>query len=227
MKQLPSTIAHNMRKACTCLLGALALLGTASCSDNTDEQTDNGEFTNKWTERNATYFSERLSEAKNSIAKAQATYGEAWEEHCQWRVFLSYSKSGGRSTDSICARIIERGEGTVFPLYTDSVKVNYMGHLIPTDSYKEGRVFDHSGVYENNSYVFSPNYSSPARFAVSNLVEGFTTALMHMHVNDRWMVYIPQELGYTSTANGVMPAYSTLCFDMQLKGFCRKGDTLD
>ena len=75
-----------------------------------------------------------------------------------------------------------------------------MGHLIPTESYKDGRVFDHSGIYENNDYVFNDNYSTPTTFNVSNLVEGFTTALMHMHVNDRWMVYMSQEMAYKSSA---------------------------
>lgn len=216
------------------LLGTMLMfvLSTAliACTDNADRDEDNAEFTTQWKERNAQYFDSVLTVARQKVAEAQAQYGNDWEQHCEWRVYLSYAKQvGGPSTDSICARVIssDANAEAVYPLYTDSVKVNYMGHLIPTASYKEGRVFDHSGIYENNDYVFSPNYSVPARFAVLRLVEGYTTALMHMRVNDRWMVYIPQQLGYGKSASGVMPAYSTLCFDLQLKSFCRKGEALD
>lgn len=199
-----------------------------ACTDNVNKETEDAEFTTNWKERNAQYFDSLLNVARQKVTEARTQYGDDWEQHCEWRVFLSYAKStGGPSTDSICARVISTSSSTDarIPLYTDSVKINYMGHLIPTISYKEGRVFDHSGIYENNDYVFSPTYSVPARFAVSNLVEGLTTAIMHMHINDRWMVYIPQELGYGKLTRGVMPSYSTLCFDLQLKDICRKGDS--
>ena len=202
--------------------------GLTSCEENLAEEEDNSEFTIQWKERNEAFFDSIMTVACNEVESAKATYGDDWQSHCQWRVFLSYAKVGGKRTDSICARVVStvEGSGETTPLYTDSVKINYMGHLIPTKSYKEsGRVFDHSGFYENESYVFSPNYSVPASFAVSNLVEGLTTALMHMHLGDRWLVYIPQELGYMSASTGVIPSYSTLCFDTQLKGFYRKGET--
>lgn len=210
---------------------SVIILGAAltSCTDNVGKEENNAEFTTNWKERNAQYFDSILTVARQKVSEAQAQYGTDWEQHCEWRVFLTYATApGGPSTDSICARVISfdsEQQSSDTPLYTDSVKVNYMGHLIPTQNYAQGRVFDHSGIYENNDYVFSSTYSVPAHFAVSNLVEGFTTALMHMHINDRWMVYIPQELGYKKSANGVMPAYSTLCFDMQLKAIARKGES--
>ena len=70
--------------------------------------------------------------------------------------------------------------------------------------------------------MFNPDFSQPRAFAVSNLVEGYSTALMHMHVNDRWVVYIPQELGYGSAAATLLPSYSTLIFDLQLRAIYRK-----
>ena len=209
-----------------CLL--LWLPFAAACEDNAGD-TDTGEFTHQWQQRNAAYFTERMAEAKAAVAQAQATYGEDWQAHCEWRVFRSYAKlyeGAVKPTDSICCRIVERGTGTVSPLYTDSIRVNYVGRLIPTESYTAGRVFDHSGLYESDDYVFNPAFSVPTKLGVSNLVEGYTTAVQHMVVGDRWLVYIPQELGYQGTSSGVLPPYSTLTFDMQLKGIYRKGEVV-
>ncbi len=208
------------------LLLVCAAIVTTACKDDEQDST-NPEFTTNWKERNAAYFDSVYHVAANEVARAKATYGDAWEENCDWRVYPSYAKVSGTMTDSICVRVIDHGTGSGFPMYRDSVKVNYMGHLIPTASYKNGRVFDHSGIYENEKSVFDADFSVPTRFAVDNLVEGFTTALLYMRIGDRWMVYMPQQLGYGSGSQGVMPAYSTLCFDMQLKGFSRKGSSLD
>jgi len=59
----------------------------------------------------------------------------------------------------------------------------------------------------------------------SKSVDGFTTAVMNMHIGDRWKVYIPYQLGYgTSTpSNSTIPAYSTLIFDITLVAYSRAG----
>lgn len=204
-------------------------LALTSCQDNAGEEADTGEFTTNWQARNTAYFDSVITVAKAEVAKAKAEYGNDWEANCDWRVYRSYAKSDDAGTlhDSVCVRIIERGKGIATPLYTDSVKVNYMGHLIPTVNYPKGKVFDHSGLYENESYVFSPEASIPTKMALSNTVEGYTTAVMRMHIGDRWMVYIPQELGYSDVSSGALPAYSTLCFDLQLKAFVRKAESFD
>lgn len=198
------------------LLLFLPLMGLTSCEDNAGEG-ENAEFTTNWQLRNAEFFLEKMNEAKTAIATAKATYGDDWADHCDWRIMRSYAKAeGGYLSDSICAKIVDRGEGTVSPIYTDSVKVNYMGRLMPTESYPAGRIFDHSGIYDTEESVFSPAFATPTAFAVSGVIEGFTTALQYMHKGDRWQVYIPQELAYQSSGSGVMPAYSTLMFDLQL-----------
>ncbi len=212
----------------------LALLFTAvpamtSCEDNAGKE-DNSEFTNQWKERNAQYFAERMSEAKAAISEAKATYGNNWKEHCDWRTERSWAKVEAPVvglTDSICYRIVNRPTGSeARPLYSDSVRVNYIGRLIPTASYSEGRVFDHSGLYDDPSSVFSPDFCIPSKFAVSNLVEGYTTLLHYLRVGERVRVYLPQELAYGSVSNSVMPAYSTLVFDVELKGIWRAGQAV-
>lgn len=214
-----------MKKILYFLLALLPLVGFTACDDNIAE-TDNDEFSHDWVNRNAKFFDERMADAKKAIADAQNTYGQDWENHCDWRIYRSFAKMpGGVTADSICVKITERGTGSGYPLYTDSVRVNYIGRLIPTENYPDGRVFDHSGLYEDKDYVFSPEFCSPTSLLVSSLIEGFTTALMEMRIGDRWRVYMPQELGYMSASAGLIPPYSALTFDIQLKGFYRKGES--
>lgn len=207
-----------------CLLMGACFL-TVSCSE---EEMPDLDYDN-WQARNLEYFTEKMAVAKAAVAEARATYGKDWEDHCDWRIFRSYLKTEHAVLtveDSICVRIKTRGEGPGCPLYTDSVLVNYIGRTMPTYSYKEGRVFDHSGVYSSEEEVFHPVYAVPAALHVANTIEGFTTVLQNMHVGDRWEVYIPSALGYAaSSMNALLPSYSTLIFDLELKGYCRAGSS--
>lgn len=204
----------------TLLCGCIALV---SCSEESmpDPDYDN------WPARNATFFEDVMNEAKAAVKEARATYGAEWESHCDWRIYRSYLKTQHSNlsiTDSICVRITERGSGAGCPLYTDSVLVNYIGRTMPTVSYPEGRVFDHSGVYSNEDDVFDPTFAKPTALHVANTVEGFTTVLQYMHIGDRWTVYIPSALGYgAASLSADLPPYSTLIFDLQLKAYCRAG----
>lgn len=209
------------------LLLAIVPLFTA-CEENA---TDDMEYVD-WQSRNAQYFREKLSQAQAAIAAAKAAYGDDWEAHCDWRAYRTYAlteDAAATATDSICVQVLQRGTGSGFPLYTDSVRINYIGRLIP-NAYSEdeaartqGRVFSHSGLSRDSADVFNPNFSQPATLLVSNNVEGFTTALMRMRIGDLWRIYIPQELGYGETAISIVPSYSTLVYDVQLKAYYRAG----
>jgi peptidylprolyl isomerase len=48
------------------------------------------------------------------------------------------------------------------------------------------------------------------------VIEGWQIALQQMRVGDRWMIYIPSELGYGNRPSGPIPACSTLIFDVEL-----------
>ena len=210
-----------MNKIIYLLFAVLPLFGLVACEDNLDS-IESTEFSADWVNRNQTFFFERMDEAKQAVKEAQATYGEQWEEHCDWRIFRSYMKpEGGNVMDSICVKIIERGEGQTVPLYSDQAKLNYMGHLIPTENHPNGFVFDHSSLYADEDYVFDPNFAAPVTMVVGNTIEGFSTAIQHMHTGDRWMVYIPSLLGYGAVAQNAIPQFSTLVFDVQLVSFQR------
>lgn len=216
-------------KMCARLLLLAAALGFTACSES--DGTEDTEYTN-WQARNNDYFTQALRQAAAEVATAKAAYGDSWEEHCDWRVYRSYAKSAtaeASASDSIAVRVLHKGTGSGYPYYTDSVRVNFIGRLMPNslstdlESRTKGLMFAYTGTVKDSAVVFSPEYCSPALLAVSNSVEGFTTALMRMRIGDRWRVYIPQALGYGSSATTTIPAYSTLIYDMELKAYYRKG----
>ena len=96
-------------------------------------------------------------------------------------------------------RVVNEGDG-VAKVETDSVvTVHYRGTLI------DGREFDNS---------WKRGY--PEAFRLNGLVEGFRLALLNMRIGDRWLVYIPYDLGYGKRTSGQIPGYSTLVFEIEL-----------
>jgi FKBP-type peptidyl-prolyl cis-trans isomerase FklB len=67
----------------------------------------------------------------------------------------------------------------------------------------------------------------PKTLLISSLVSGFATAVQNMHIGDRWLVYIPYDLGYgtTESSSSTIPAYSTLVFDITLVAYYRSWTT--
>ena len=181
------------------------LLFLVSCSES--DETDN-EFAD-WQSRNATYWNTLYTATQQKISGGDTS----------WRIIRSWAKTEGAAksnTDYIIAHVEREGSGGATPLYTDSVQVYYRGRYIPTASYPSGLVFDENFTGELDVAVAKPT-TQPAR----QQVDGFTTALMQMHAGDRWTVYIPYTLGYgeTASSDGVIPAYSTLIFDLTLARF--------
>ena len=173
-----------------------------ACSEENDTVE---EFPN-WQENNDKYFNALYQRA------TEKTLGNPWTAIREWSLPTDYN---AQSTDHIVVRVIEKGEGTVSPLYTDSVTVIYSGRLLPSTSYPTGFVFDQSFVDD-----FNPKTAAARGFRVSsNIVDGFATALQQMHCGDRWEVYIPANLGYGTAGNSSagVPGHSVLIFDLMLK----------
>ncbi|MDR1259421.1 MAG: FKBP-type peptidyl-prolyl cis-trans isomerase [Tannerellaceae bacterium] len=102
-------------------------------------------------------------------------------------------------------KAIKSGTGDKPVYFTSRVKVYYTGSLI------DGKVFDSA---EHPDKL-------PAEFAVGDVIDGWRTALQYMHEGDRWEIWIPQELGYGSSAQSSsglvsIPAYSTLKFEVEI-----------
>ena len=96
-------------------------------------------------------------------------------------------------------KILETGEGKVAPTVRSIVSVHYRGTLI------DGKEFDNS--YKRNC---------PEAFRLCDVIDGWQIALQQMHAGDKWIIYIPSEMGYGSKTSGPIPAYSTLIFEVEL-----------
>ena len=98
-------------------------------------------------------------------------------------------------------KVLQSGEGKVSPTVRSIVSVHYKGSLI------DGKEFDNS--YKRNC---------PEAFRLCEVIDGWQLALQQMHVGDKWVIYIPSEMGYGSKASGPIPGFSTLIFEVELLG---------
>lgn len=179
---------------------ATLLTFTTSCS----EKEEVGEYDN-WPSRNVAYI--------DSIAKVCAANADgSWMKICAFNLNDSIEALAPNNAHYIYVQKLEKGADTYKPLYNDSVRVHYMGRLIPSAKYPQGRIFDKS----YSTYTFNEATDVPSLLGVSKVVTGFTTALMNMVEGDRWRVYIPSYLAYKSQDDANVPAHSTLVFDIKL-----------
>ncbi len=176
-----------------------AFAGFASC----EESDSVGEYDN-WQARNMEYIDSIAAVARaNADGKWKVVLYQGLDENKTWgNEFYVYCHS------------LQAGTGTEHPAYTDSVLVNYTGHLIPTINHKDGYKFDSS--YDGE---FDPSFDEPVAFKLSGTVPGFSTAVQQMVAGDTWEVYIPAKLGYGDYESGFIPAYSTLIFEINLVAF--------
>lgn len=193
-----------------CLFVLISCLLTA-CSEEDDTFND---YEN-WEVRNHEFF----ASLEDSLKKDNST----------WMKFKCFSKDSSLSTgsnmDCIYAKAIITGYEPIgaieSPTFNDSVIVSYEGKLMPSTLEPTGYVFD-SSVF--GTYNLKTNATRSLK--VSGTILGFSTALQHMHRFDTWRVYIPYTLGYGTTNNGTIPAYSTLIFTMTLYEFAPEGTAL-
>lgn len=178
-----------------CLCAILSLLASCSESDDTPEEYPD------WKNYNET-FVQHL--ATDSIARG-------WERIKNF----SYTAGEGQAHEYIYVKRVRNGQGTVRPIYTDSVLVHYQGRLLPSTTYSTGYIFDQSWM---RGTQLDEDINTPVKFNVSGVVDGFSTALQNMVEGDRWIVYIPYQLGYGSSEVASISGtnYSTMRFDITL-----------
>ena len=188
------------------LFTALALLAFVSCKEADEEEP---EWAN-WKQRNEAYFEQQYAthSAQTASSYVLPNWGEA----------SSKALSEVAHTQCILVDVLATGqEDDASPFYNDTVVVNYSGRLMPSASYAAGYEFDRSWLS-----TYDPEVDVPYQVAVNGVVDGFSTALQHMHRGDRWRVTVPYQLGYGSTDRTSIPAYSTLIFDIELVDFWSK-----
>ena len=198
---------------------ALAFLVALFCLEGCKETDDTVDEFPDWQKKNEAFIAAKYQAAKSAIAQGDNS----------WKIFKSYTRSDaseqGETTDYIVVKVINEGTGSGSPLYTDTVRVHYKGQMIASTTHVDsedrelGLVFDKSW----STDTFDEDIFVPAKFGVSGVVDGFSTALQHMHIGDRWKVYIPYQLGYYAAERTDVPAYSTLVFDLTLAAYYRVG----
>ncbi|MGI6572537.1 MAG: FKBP-type peptidyl-prolyl cis-trans isomerase [Fermentimonas sp.] len=120
---------------------------------------------------------------------------------------------------------LEEGDGAT-PLFTDQVKVHYSGWY-KYDWEKPDTYSDDKGNVITNKIIFDSTENRnniPSTFSVNpnartgvGVIDGFSTALQHMQVGDKWEVWIPWGLGYGEKGYGnSIPGYTTLVFEIKL-----------
>lgn len=187
------------------LFGILTLsaliLGSVACSSNDDNDIDR-----EWKALNE----KRFFEAQNS-----EEYTREWRSMSENGVVLAKRTDRFEATSAEDASIFDNNdrlritkEGT--PTFTDSVVCRYEGWYLD----KEGKkvIFDSTEKTNNQKGI---------GFMVNKVIDGWSTALQHMHVGDAYSICIPQQLGYGASGyyNGyvkTIPEYTTLWFDMKL-----------
>ena len=193
-------------------LGLLLLATIASCSESSEQEDEYAH----WKSRNETFFNEVYLKADSAIHASGNQ--EEWKIIRNWSLLEQF---GTKKDNHIVVHVLEKSQKTVSPLYTDSVVVDLQGRLMPTAG-------------NENGYIFYSTFSGKERDLASDLfltlsadgklnnveLDGLSTALQQMHVGDRWMVYVPYNLGYQgqTMSQPSVPAYSTLVFDVTLMG---------
>jgi len=131
---------------------------------------------------------------KNQQAKNEASkkVGEEWLKKNASQPGVVQTASG------LQYKVVQEGTGAN-PDKNDKVTVHYHGTLT------DGTVFDSS-----------VDRKQPATFGLNQVIPGWTEGLQYMKEGAKYTFYIPQNLAYGARAQGKIPAFSTLIFEVEL-----------
>ena len=123
----------------------------------------------------------------------------------------TYERLDSQSNAGYIMYKVLESKGSTQPIYyTSEIQLYYKGSLI------DGTVFDQR-LFEDGE---------PYEATVKSFVDGFTTALQHMHPGDRWEIWIPWQLGYGSSGNSsgstTIEPYTTLKFELEVVAVVRE-----
>ena len=209
LSKLAKGIAPCAQTIAAAMLMAMTLLFTAGSETNETQE----EYPD-WKNKNQTFWNKLYTETRR-----HATVG-----YTSWKLFKTYTKQdsiSGVNTDYIIVHVKQAGTGSGTPFSTDSVSVRYTGQLLPSTSYPAGYIFDTTSPAGTTDAT-----AGVAHMAINSLTDGFATALQHMHIGDKWDVYVPWTLAYGAKGNKSIPGYSVLKFEISLLAYARAGSAL-
>jgi len=138
---------------------------------------------------------------KMQASRMEKSKKEGDENKAKGEAFLAENKKkeGVQTTASgLQYKIITKGTGPI-PKSDDTVKTHYRGTLI------DGTEFDSS--YKRGE---------PATFGVTQVIKGWTEALLMMPVGSKWQLFIPGDIAYGPGGRPGIPPNATLLFDIEL-----------
>lgn len=126
------------------------------------------------------------------------------------------SKSG---KGFIMYKELKKGTGEKTPYFTDQVKVLYTGWY-KNDWNQKDKYTNQDGNIITNKIIFDSTDNRnniPNTFNVgTGIINGFSTALQHMKVGDKWEVWIPMQLAYGANGENGIRGYTTLVYEIEL-----------
>ena len=193
------------------ILSALTI-GFSSCAKDTEVVDP---YAN-WKEKNEQFLDSIAEVAANPPA------GEVWDKYSNYKIDFGTSNNPSMSPyqykvyDYVYVKYasendilnLENGQEPLIN-YSDTVSVAYQGFLI-NDVRFDGNYY---GTFDKE---VNDNFTT---FGVSEVVVGWTTALMNMKpkMNDVATVYIPYQMGYGESGSGsTIKGYSTLIFKLYI-----------
>ena len=144
------------------------------------------------------YIQTYLTEASTREFEAARAEGEAF-------LAANKSKAGVITTESgLQYKVLTEGTGKK-PAIDDQVIVHYTGKFL------DGTVFDSS-----------VQQGEPATFGVTQVIRGWSEALLLMPVGSKYQIWVPSDLAYGEQPYGPIKPNSTLEFEVELLGIAEK-----
>lgn len=161
-----------------------------------------------------------------SCGDQTVTFDEQWklDNEAQFAKIVAnpeYSKLHSQSNAGyIMYKVLKEGTGEKKPYFTDQVKVLFTGwyknEWSKSDTYKgeHGNIITNKIVFDSSAN----RNNIPTLKPVNGFIDGFTTALQHMTVGDKWEIWIPWNLAYGAVGkpNENIKGYTTLVFEVEL-----------
>ena len=175
--------------------------GFISCAEETPEVNPYED----WEGCNELYLDSIVKVARNHPAD------EDWKIYKNYKIEPSNTEGNMVSPvvltryDSVYVKVLREGDG-IIPMSSDTVSVAYQGFLIT------GERFDGNYVGKFNPEV-QDNFTN---FGVSQVIPGWTTALLYMKEKTIAEIYVPAKMGYGDRATSSIPANSVLKFEVYL-----------
>lgn len=140
------------------------------------------------------HFNIVMNEAISKRAEATKLKASVFFEENKKKVGVKVTESG------LQYKVISEGNAGEKPTINDTVTVHYIGKLL------DGTIFDSS-----------VERKKPTTFPLASVITGWTEGLQLMKPGDKFILYIPSELGYGEQGGGEkIPPNEPLIFEIEL-----------